>query len=181
MNDPKGLDRIVLTGFMGSGKTSVGGLFAKQLDWRFIDLDQEIERREGRSVPQIFAESGEPYFRQLERRALVSMLGQRKIVLSLGGGAPEDLGNKLLLEQTPRTAIVHLAAPFTILVERCRVQEDAVERPVLADLDLAAKRFEVRRRVYERVADQTIDTSALDVAGTVEALVLAFQESSDSL
>ena len=69
--------------------------------------------------------------------------------------------------------MVHLAAPFTILVERCRNQKDAPERPVLGNLDTAAQRYQARHRIYERVADHTIETSALDTVSTVEAIVLA--------
>ena len=71
-----GVDRIVLTGFMGSGKTSVGRVLAERLGWRFLDLDAEIERRNGRTVPQVFAESGESHFRHLETAALAGLLGR---------------------------------------------------------------------------------------------------------
>ena len=152
---PVGLDRIVLTGFMGSGKTTVGALLAEQLGWRFLDLDQEIERREGRSVPQIFAEKGEQHFRHLETSALASVLGQRRVIIALGGGVPEELGNRLLLEQTPRTAVVYLAAEFATLVERCRKQ--GLERPVLADEAAAAERFARRKPHYERISGHKIE------------------------
>ena len=165
------VDRIVLTGFMGSGKSTLGPLLAEQLGWRFLDLDSEIERRDGRIVARIFAENGEPYFRKLEAEALASLLGRRRIVLALGGGAPEELGNRLLLEQTPRTAIVYLAAPFEALVARCLEQPGAAERPVLADLSAAERRFKARRRLYERIAGHTIETAKLNVEQTA-AMVL---------
>jgi shikimate kinase len=152
---PAGLDRIVLTGFMGSGKTTVGALLAEQLGWKFVDLDHEIERRDGRSVPQIFAESGERQFRRAETAALASVLGQRRVVIALGGGVPEELGNRLLLEQTPRTAVVYLAAEFATLIERCRKQ--GAERPVLADEAVAAERFARRRPHYERISGHKIE------------------------
>jgi len=152
---PAGLDRIVLTGFMGSGKTTVGALLAEQLGWRFLDLDREIERREGRSVPQIFAESGEQHFRHLETSALASVLGQRRVIIALGGGVPEELGNRLLLEQTPRTAVVYLAAEFATLIERCRKQ--GTERPVLADEAVATERFARRKPHYERISGHKIE------------------------
>ena len=172
---PAGVDRIVLTGFMGSGKTTVGALLAEELGWSFVDLDREIEQREGRSVPQIFAESGEQRFRHAEAAALASLLGQRRVVIALGGGAPEELGNRLLLEQTPRTAVVYLAASFEVLVERCRLQAvdpGATERPVLADVAAAAVRFAGRRPHYERLATHTVETEG-DSAEESVRVVLA--------
>lgn len=165
------ISRLVLTGFMGSGKTTVGGLLAKQLAWEFVDLDHEVERRDGRPVAKIFAEDGEPGFRRLESLALVSLLGRKRVVLALGGGTPEELRNKLLLEQTPRTAVIHLAAPFTILVERCSKVDGFASRPVLHDLDKAEKRFHTRHRVYQRLAKHTLDTSQMDASSTVDAIL----------
>jgi shikimate kinase len=167
----KGVDRVVLTGFMGSGKSTLGAVLAEQLGWRFLDLDGEIERRDGRSVARIFAESGEPHFRKLESAALAALLGRRRVVLALGGGAPEELGNRLLLEQTPRTAVVYLAAPFAALVARCQEQPGAAERPVLADLSVAERRFKARRRLYERIASHTVSTAELSVEQTVAAVL----------
>jgi shikimate kinase len=115
-------ERIVLTGFMGSGKSTIGPLLAAELGWTFVDLDSEIERRTGLTVPEIFAQRGEEAFRKEETAALVSVLGQARTVVALGGGAPETLGNRLLLEQTPATAVVYLAAPFATLAQRCADQ-----------------------------------------------------------
>jgi shikimate kinase len=171
---PAGVERIVLTGFMGSGKSTVGALLAERLGWRFLDLDREIERRDGRSVPAIFRESTEAHFRHLETAALVSLLGQRRVVLALGGGAPEELGNRLLLEQTPHTAVVYLSAPYATLVERCVLQATepgATARPVLADLALAEERFQQRRPHYERIAGHCVDTSRLEPEATVAAVL----------
>lgn len=176
------LHRIVLTGFMGSGKTSTGALLAQHLGWRFLDLDHEIERRQAlaghpaRTVPEIFAQLGEPHFRRLESAALAAVLGQRHIVLALGGGAPEELGNRLLLEQTPHTAVVYLAAPFDTLVARCTQQAadpTATARPNLADLALAERRFHLRRPHYERIASHTVDTSTLPLDQTPAAVLAA--------
>jgi shikimate kinase len=171
---PAGVDRIVLTGFMGSGKTSVGRLLAERLGWKFLDLDREIEQRDGRSVPQIFDESGEAHFRRLETAALASLLGQRRLVLALGGGAPEELGNRLLLEQTPHTAVVYLNAPYATLLERCTVQAadpEATARPVLADLVAAEARFHARRPHYERIASHSVETSEMEIEAAAEAVL----------
>jgi shikimate kinase len=78
--------RIVLIGFMGCGKSTVGRLLADALGWRFEDLDQRIEVEVGRSVPEIFAEEGEEFFRRLEGRLADSILGRDDVVLATGGG-----------------------------------------------------------------------------------------------
>jgi len=175
---PGTLDRIVLTGFMGSGKTSAGALLAQRLGWNFVDLDREIEAREGRTVPQIFADSGEAHFRHIESLTLASLLGQRRVVLALGGGAPEELGNRLLLEQTPHTAVIYLSADFDILAARCAAQAadpSATARPNLADLNLAERRFRLRRPHYERIAAHTIHTTDLSLDQTVDAVLTAIK------
>ena len=163
--------RLVLTGFMGSGKTTVGRLLAERLGWAFTDLDTEIERRCGLTVPQIFAQLGEAHFRRQESAALASVLGHPRTVIALGGGAPEDLGNRLLLEQTPATAVVYLAAPFATLLDRCLQQPNAIERPVLADRQKAEQRFNSRQRIYQRIAAHTLETSSMSPEQTVEALL----------
>jgi shikimate kinase len=175
------LDRIVLTGFMGSGKTTTGSLLAERLGWRFLDLDREIERRDGRTVPKIFSaggnKGGEAHFRHLESATLAALLGQHHVVIALGGGAPEELGNRLLLEQTPHTAVIYLAASFETLVERCTQQAaipGATSRPVLADLTAAERRFHLRRPHYERIAAHTVDTSALTPDQTADAVLDVF-------
>jgi shikimate kinase len=168
------IERIVMTGFMGSGKSTVGALLAAKLRWAFIDLDAEIERRAGKAVPAIFAESGEPEFRRQETSALASVLGKTQVVIALGGGAPEALGNRLLLEQTPSTAVVFLHAPFPVLHERCMRQAalpGATERPVLADRAAAEARFHARLRHYERIADLKLDTSDISQSETLAVLL----------
>ena len=172
------LDRIILTGFMGSGKSTAGALLASRLGWNFIDLDREIEVRHHRTVPQLFAEHGEAHFRHLESATLASLLGQRRVIIALGGGAPEELGNRLLLEQTPHTAVVYLSATFDILVARCSLQATdpaATARPNLADLNLAERRFRLRRPHYERIAAHTVNTTALNLAQTVDAVLAAIK------
>ena len=167
-------DRIILTGFMGSGKTTTGALLATHLGWRFLDLDHEIERLHHRSVPQIFAESGELHFRHLESSTLASLLHEHHIVLALGGGAPEELANRLLLKQTPNTAVVYLSAPFATLLHRCTLQAadpSATLRPNLADPAAAERRFHLRHTLYASIASHTLDTSNLSPNQTPLAIL----------
>jgi len=168
------LRRLVLTGFMGAGKTTVGRLLAERLGWDFLDLDALIEARTGLAVPSIFAEHGERHFRKLESQALAAALGRSNIVLALGGGTPEVLTNRLLLEQTPATATVFLDAPFSTLYDRCMMQAinpNSTARPNLADPAAAQARFLARQPLYRRLARYTIDTAELSTEETVAALL----------
>jgi shikimate kinase len=81
--------RIVLTGFMGSGKSTVGPLVAERLGWRFIDADDVIEREAGTTISQIFAQQGESAFRDLEHKTIRQLALEENLVLALGGGAIE--------------------------------------------------------------------------------------------
>jgi shikimate kinase len=179
---PAHLRRLVLTGFMGAGKTTVGRLLAARLGWDFLDLDAYIESRTGMSVPSIFAEHGERHFRQLESQALASALGRHDIVLALGGGAPESLTNRLLIEQTPDTATIFLDAPFPTLFDRCMMQalnapvSPAQTRPNLADPAAAEARFLARQPLYRRLAHHTIDTASLTTEQTVTTLLTRLSE-----
>ena len=162
-----GLKHIVLTGFMGAGKTSVGRLLAELLGWRFLDLDAHLEARAGASIAQLFATHGEPHFRRLESSALANALAQPNTVLALGGGTPEQLTNRLLLEQTPGTSIVFLEAPFETLFDRCMLQSFASPehiRPVLASPSEAVARFLGRQPLYRRLARHTVHTAELTAA-----------------
>ena len=177
---PDGLKRVVLTGFMGAGKTTVGRMLAAQLGWEFLDLDASIEQRTGLTVPAIFAESGEACFRRVESTALVSALGRRRIVLALGGGTPELLTNRLLIEQTPGTTTVLLDAPFPRLFDRCVLEAIATKagpsstgllRPLLSDPAAAERRFLARQPFYRRLARATVQTADLSPRQTADAVL----------
>jgi len=81
--------RIVLTGFMGSGKSTVGPLVARRLDWKFVDADDVIAAEAGSTIPEIFAREGEAAFRERERATIARLAGEAALVLALGGGAIE--------------------------------------------------------------------------------------------
>jgi len=166
---PASLRRIILAGFMGAGKSTVGRLLAARLDWEFLDLDTHLENRTGSTIPDLFSRYGEPHFRRLESTALASALSRSNTVLALGGGAPEELTNRLLIEQTPATFAIFLDAPFPTLFDRCMLQD--ISRPVLADPSLAEVRFARRRPIYSRLAQLIVETSTQSPEETVEAIV----------
>ncbi len=171
---PATLTRIVLTGFMGAGKSTVGRALADRLGWTFLDLDDLIEELAGLTIPEIFATLGEPQLRRLESRALVRALARQHTVLALGGGAPEALGNRLLIEQTPGTVAIFLDAPFPTLFDRCILQSlhpTVTARPNLADPVAAEARFRLRHPIYRRLARHTLETSSLTAEATASALI----------
>jgi len=171
---PTTLRRIVLMGFMGAGKTTVGRLLAESLGWDFLDLDSHIEQRAGATVPELFARDGEPKFRRLESTALVNALSRNNTVLALGGGTPEQLTNRLLLEQTPGTIVLFLDAPFETLFDRCMLQSFASPehiRPVLASPEEARLRYNQRQPHFRRLARHILATGELTPAETNLAIL----------
>ena len=148
---------LFLVGFMGAGKTSVGRVLAQQLNWAFEDLDERIERRERRSVPEIFRDSGESEFRRAERAALEEVVGELQAgaakVVALGGGAFVQQENAALL-RTARVATVFLDAPVEELWHRCSEQarQAGAERPLLRSIDRFRELYEMRRTSYLQAA-----------------------------
>ena len=170
---PAHIKRIVLTGFMGAGKSTIGRLLASRIGWDFLDVDTHLEARTGATIPQLFERHGEPHFRRLESSALASAFARSRTVLALGGGAPEELTNRLLIEQTPATFTVFLDAPFSTLYDRCLLQD--IGRPVLANLEAAQARFARRRPLYRRISRLVVDTTSSTPDETVDAILQAIR------
>ncbi len=175
---PSHLKRLVITGFMGAGKSTIGRLLAARTGWTFLDLDTHLEARAGATIPQLFQRHGEARFRRLESTALASALAASNTILALGGGTPEELTNRLLIEQTPGTFTIFLDAPFPTLFDRCMLQ--GIARPVLQDPIAAEQRFAHRHPLYTRLAQLTLDTSDLTPETTVDAILLTLNHHGDS-
>jgi shikimate kinase len=124
-------ERILLVGFMGSGKTRVGQLLAEDLGWSFRDFDQEIRARVGLPIPEIFLQHGESFFRGMEERIGAELLLDREVVLASGGGWPTALGR--MEDLGPST----FSAWLTVTAEEAvrRVREEGPTRPLLAVAD----------------------------------------------
>ena len=160
--DTEDLQRLVLTGFMGSGKTTVGRLLAERLGWHFADLDMVVEGLAGQTVPQLFVSQGEAAFRALELRALTALLHEGTIVIALGGGAPSGAEVRALLQCSRTTAVIHLQAPFAELYRRCTLQAldpAATPRPLLGLPHEAEQRWRDRQNLYAEVAHHAIEVS----------------------
>lgn len=157
-----GSQTIFLVGFMGAGKSSVGAALSRKLGWPFEDLDQRIEAQERRSIEEIFQQSGESAFRQVEHAALCSLirdLGDSPKVVAVGGGAFAQANNAALLEQSG-FPVIFLDAPAEELFRRC--QEQQLNRPLRRDLEEFRKLYEARRPYYLKAAVR-IETSGKDV------------------
>jgi len=119
--------RIYLIGYMGSGKSTLGKRFSQHLGLQFVDMDHYIEERNYKTIPQIFAEEGEPEFRKKERRALTELSEFTDIVIATGGGAPCFFDNMDLMNNTGKT--IYLNINPGILAER--LLKSKTERPLI--------------------------------------------------
>jgi shikimate kinase len=158
---------VVLTGFMATGKTSVGESLARRLSRPFVDTDTLVERAEGRSIEAIFAADGEAYFRAAERRAIGEALGVTGAVIATGGGAIVDPENFARLSAA--APIVCLTARPEILEARARAMGN---RPLLRG---EAPRRQIERLLAERAsayakANLTLDTSDRTIDEVVEEI-----------
>jgi shikimate kinase len=161
---------VVLVGFMGAGKTSAGQELARRRGWRFVDLDDQIQSRAGRSIPEIFRHSGEAAFRRLESDALRVLLQEIAlspgVVAALGGGAFAQEENRLLL-QAARYPIIFLDAPLSELRRRCA--SEGATRPLFQDENQFRQLYEHRRDAYMK-ADFRVDTTGKTVAQVADEL-----------
>jgi len=158
---------VILVGFMGAGKSSVGRLLARRLGLCFVETDEMITAREGKPIPEIFAERGEVYFRQLEGEVLDLLEDKRGHVLATGGGFPCRPGAMERLKTLG--TVIWLAADFGTLYARAT---RASSRPMLAGRTRgeAAALYEVRKADY-RQAHLAMDTTGLGLDAVVNRIV----------
>ncbi|KAB0666477.1 shikimate kinase [Oryzomonas japonica] len=165
------LDRpLILTGFMGAGKSCVGRLLAARLACPFIDLDAEVVAMAGRSINEIFAKDGEAAFRALESTCLEHALRRGGAVIATGGGAVIAEANRTLMRASG--VVVNLTAPFERIMERLSGAQD---RPLYAGDDPAkrAKLLMEQREQFYSDADIRIDTDGKSVED-VAAVILGY-------
>jgi shikimate kinase len=174
--DPK---NIILTGFMGTGKTTVGKLIAKNLNRRFLDTDELIEERQGLTIPEIFSRYGEPAFRKMEARIAEELSLKQELVISTGGRLMLDPANVAALTRTGRVFCL-IATPEEIL---SRIDNDKTnKRPLLEVPDPGEQIVELlkeRQKGYQGF--QEIITTDKDPQQVAEQILDLFQDPRNAL
>jgi shikimate kinase len=174
MSDPASFpanpSRILLTGFMGAGKTTVGALLAERLGWGFVDSDLLVETDAGKTVAEIFETRGEAAFREMEAAAVRDAASADRLVVALGGGALEMAATRDLVADLPDALVIFLDAPLETLLARCAGHADGPVRPVLADRAGLAERWNARLRWYRR-AHFTVDTAELSPEAVADCIM----------
>jgi len=173
---PHRRERVYLTGFMGSGKSTIGPILANTIGFDFVDLDRAIEESEGKSVTRVFQENGEQYFRGAERSMLERLSTRRNLVVSLGGGTLSDRAS--LATVTSSGILVYIKISTELLVKRLQNRSD---RPLLMgsdgnrlsgpDLRERIERLAREREPLYARADVTIEADERRVGITVDRVV----------
>jgi shikimate kinase len=169
-------ERIYLTGFMTSGKSTIGPILANVLGWEFKDLDRVIEDLENKSVVEIFESSGEEYFREIEYNLLLKLSSVKNLILSLGGGTIAFDKNLNILKKSGK--IVYLKSSPEMIYQRIK---NKIDRPIFRDLVLSENpqpkdfieridKYLTEREPFYLEADIHIDTDNTSIGITVDKL-----------
>ena len=160
---------LFFIGFMGAGKTSVSAALGRMLEWPVIEMDEQIARNEGMTIPEIFAQKGEGHFRRCETALLEGLAAGNACLVSCGGGVPMRQENVAAMRRCG--TVVLLTARPEVILERVR---DSDQRPLLQGrknvADISALMAQ-RRSAYEAAADVTVDTSDLTIEEVCRAVL----------
>ena len=172
VNNTRQLVNLALIGFMGTGKSSVGRLVADQLHFAYLDTDELIQSRTGRSIADIFEKDGEPAFRKLEQQLVSELAARKRTVIATGGGLPTNPINLASLK-THALVVCLWASPEKIW-ERVRNQ---THRPLLCDPDPRLKIRELLavREPFYRQADVLINTDLRSAREAAQQVVHQFK------
>jgi len=151
------LNNIILTGFMGSGKSTIGRILAKELNTYFLDTDSLIETFENKSISEIFNTQGEEKFREMERYCFNWIKKDvRNTIISVGGGFP------IFIPEIKEAGIViYLKVEFENILKRMN-EEEIKKRPLFKDINKTKELFEKRNKIYEKLADYIIENNNLN-------------------
>ncbi|MFO1488218.1 MAG: shikimate kinase [Verrucomicrobiota bacterium] len=171
MDSTRQIQNIALIGFMGTGKSSVGQMAAASLHFTFLDTDHVIETRAGKSITEIFAQEGEPAFRNWESRIVDELAARQKTVISTGGGLPTNPAHLASLKQ--HSLVVCLWASPEKIWERVRSQS---HRPLLNNPDPLAKIRELLavREPFYKQADVLVNTEMRSLREVVQQVIHQF-------
>ena len=158
-------EKVYLVGFMAAGKTTVARALGRRLDWRVVDIDEVVEKRERLSVSEIFARHGEPYFRMAERAALTEQIGVPHLVVATGGGTFAEPQNRAMINADG------LSIWLDIPLDRAlaRVPADG-RRPLAADREAFERLYHARRTAYQQ-AHIRVDAGRQGIDALVEQLM----------
>jgi shikimate kinase len=167
--------RLYLTGFMGSGKSTLGPILANTLGYSFLDLDRAIETRTGKSIPEIFREYGEDYFRSTEQSILEATSGSHKYVIALGGGTITNNHNFDFVKS--RGILIYLQSSVSDILRRLRNKTDRPLFTILRqqatssdDLRTLVTSLLKQREYYYNQADIIIATSYQPIGRTIDEI-----------
>lgn len=165
-------ENIIITGFMGTGKSTVGPLVAEKLNFRFADMDPLIEQRAGMTIPEIFEQRGEKVFRVMESVMCRDLAQQRGLVIATGGGALIDANNRNVLGETG--LIICLTASLETILQRLA---DATDRPLIATPDQARqiKTLIDWRKPYYDALPAHVNTTGLSVQAAANRVIETWQ------
>jgi shikimate kinase len=164
---PSGLTRIVLVGFMGAGKTTVGRHLAAILGWGFADLDERIVERAGKPVAALFRDDGEAAFRSAEREAAVELAPRCFVVIAAGGGAFVSPETRAALSQDALTVWLRCALPALL----ARIADDG-SRPLAGSRETISALLTEREPFY-RLARMVVDTTSVAPPEAARAIASA--------
>jgi shikimate kinase len=164
---------IYLTGFMGAGKSTVGPILANTLGWDFLDLDRVIEQHAGKKIREIFEESGEQHFRELETRLLKDISDGDNLIISLGGGTIASGDNLSILKKNGE--VIYLKTSLEAVYKRLMYKQDRPifrlnelqETPKEEILNKIKSIYDAREPFYEK-ADFIVDTENVSIGRTVD-------------
>ncbi len=151
---------LILIGYRATGKTTLARLLAQRLKWSWIDLDEEIEKAAGKPIARIFAEDGEPAFRELEAQLVCAWCGREAVVIATGGGAPLREDNRQAMKAAGKV-IWLTATPQTIHARMAGDATTAMRRPALTSAGGLAEIVRLlaqREPIYRQTADRVVDT-----------------------